>query len=213
MFDEKSTLAKKNYKAILGIPWIFRKLRRYVLGGFDFSPIYKALEIRQDDVVMDIGCGTGESIEHLSDFAEYHGFDIDERAINFFQRRKKSKMYLYNRTFEKEDMTRIKPDKVIMIGLLHHINEEEGKRLFDFLSRGGVERIVTLDTVYIPGWWTNNLLAFLDRGGYVRTTSEYRDLVRGMGFEIEREIWINTGLHLSCYYGMCLRPCVFIQDR
>jgi hypothetical protein len=50
-----------------------------------------------------------------------------------------------------------------------HLADAEAERLLGKLSRcDSVRRVVTLDIVYLPGRWFNNLLAFLDRGRHCR---------------------------------------------
>ena len=55
-----------------GLPWVFQRLRRWVLGGFSFAPAYHLLEVGNGDMVLDVGCGMGDAMQHLGDFQEYH---------------------------------------------------------------------------------------------------------------------------------------------
>jgi len=66
-------------------------------------------------------------------------------------------------------LARYRPTHVVMVGLLHQLADAEAERLLGKLNRcDSVRRVVTLDIVYLPGRWFNNLLAFLDRGRHCR---------------------------------------------
>jgi SAM-dependent methyltransferase len=193
---------------VFGMPWVFERLRRWTLGGFDFAPAYRYLDVRSNDVVLDIGCGTGDAMAHLAAFREYHGFDIDARAIDAFARRhSRPEIRLYARRSDPADVARIAPTKVVMVGVLHHMTDAEAKHLLRSL-RGvsTVQRIATVDTVFLPGHIINNALARLDRGRHVRTEEGYKALARAAGFTVERSFWIETGRRVARYYAMVLKP-------
>ncbi len=200
---------------VFGTPWVFERLRWWVLGGFDFGPAYRYLDVRPDDVVLDIGCGMGDAMAHLDAFSAYHGFDIDARAIAAFGRRHpRHDVNLYARSSEPEDLARISPTKVVMVGVLHHMNDSEVERLLRPLARiSSVQRIATVDTVFLPQYASNNVLARIERGRHVRTVEQYQALVRAAGLEVERSFWIETGRKVARYYGMILVPAAATMVR
>jgi hypothetical protein len=85
------------------------------------------------------------------------------------------------------DIASIRPTRVILCGLLHHLNDDECLDLLRMCARApSVKRIVTSDVVYLPRQKVSNLLAYFDRGKFVRRQEEYFELIREAGLEIIR---------------------------
>src|SRR3954470_15225895 len=80
---KSSPPAMSLYQRLLGIPFVYDRVRPFVVGGIDMSPLFRNLQARRDDVILDVGCGTGMALDYLDGFAAYHGFDTDEVAIGF----------------------------------------------------------------------------------------------------------------------------------
>lgn len=201
-------MIRRTMEWVLGTPWVFERLRRWVLGGFDFGPAYRYLDVGERDIVLDVGCGMGDAMKYLDAFSEYHGFDIDARAIDAFRRRcSKTNVHLYARRGEPQDIARIAPTKVVLVGVLHHMSDSDVATLLRPLAAvPALHRIATVDTVVIPRSATNNLLARFERGRYVRTVEQYQALARSADLDIQRSFWIDTGRHVARYYGMVLEP-------
>ena len=56
------------YQRVMGHPFVYETVRPFVVGGVDNSPVWRDLDVGPDDVVVDIGCGTGDGLKHLSAF-------------------------------------------------------------------------------------------------------------------------------------------------
>ena len=41
------------------------------------TAFYESLEAEASDVIVDVGCGTGDALRYLPSFKSYHGFDVD----------------------------------------------------------------------------------------------------------------------------------------
>jgi cyclopropane fatty-acyl-phospholipid synthase-like methyltransferase len=203
-------MIRRVYEWFLGIPWVFETLRPLALGGFDFSPAYTALSVTAADVVLDIGCGAGDALRYIPRFKAYHGFDTDSRAVALFRQRcPRGDVFLQERRCEAADMERIAPTKVVLIGLLHHVDDAEAAALLTTLSAlPSVQRVVTLDTVYLPRRPVNNLLARMDRGRFPRTVEQYHELARQGNFTVENAVWVRSGLRIATYFGMSLSRAV-----
>lgn len=168
------------YDRILGHPFVYHHVRPLVV-GIDYTPQYEALDAGDGDRILDIGCGGGDALRYLESFEAYHGFDTDEVAISFARRRpeaKKRNVHFETAMVSPTVLRDIRPTRVMMNGLLHHLDDEMA---VDLLSMCGatetVERIVTVDPVFLRGEPVNNILARLDRGQFVRRIEGYRDLV------------------------------------
>lgn len=176
------------YQRLLGHPFVYNHFRPFVVGGVDWSPLYKNLEAGPEDVVLDVGCGTGIAHEYLEGFAAYHGFDTDPVAIKFAREKTGAAHVHYEcRLVTAADIARIQPTRVILAGLLHHLSDQEGVDLLRMCaSATSVKRIATSDIVYLSGQVVSNLLAYFDRGKFVRHRDEYLELIRKAGLEIVR---------------------------
>lgn len=178
------------YDRILGHPFVYHHVRPLVV-GIDYTPQYEALDVRSDDRVLDIGCGGGDALRYLERFETYHGFDTDEVAISFARQRPEAArpnvhfatVLVSSTTFEE-----IRPTRVMMNGLLHHLDDADAIELLKMCAAtDAVQRVVTNDTVYLPGEPLNNIMARLDRGRFVRNIEGYRNLTSRAGLTIARE--------------------------
>jgi len=164
--------------------------------GIDYTPQYTALEASSDDRVLDIGCGGGDALRYLHEFEAYYGFDTDPVAIAFANQRPEAAFP--NVHFETAPVTpaafqRIRPTRVMMNGLLHHLEDEAAIDLLKMCAATNtVERIVTNDPVYLTGEPLSNVLARLDRGRFVRRISGYRDLASRAGLTIIDEETVRS---------------------
>lgn len=192
---------------LLGNYWLYNWIRPLVLGGFDFSRCYQWLEVGPEDVVVDIGCGFGQSLTQLGAFQAYHGFDIDARAIQHCRQKfdGDGRITLYQRNLTQQDLESIRPTKVLMMGLLHHLTPEQALQLLGWLSQlPGLRKSVTQDPVYLPGKWINNLIGRLDRGRFVQDQQGYERLVELAGLSIQQRIHCASGTGWAHYFCLGL---------
>ncbi|HYR90736.1 MAG TPA: class I SAM-dependent methyltransferase [Terriglobia bacterium] len=176
------------YQRILGHPVVFNRIRPLFVGGVDWTVLYKELDAGTDAVVLDVGCGTGIAHQYLRGFREYHGFDTDPIAIDRARKNTAGPNIDYQcRLLEEDDLRRIQPTKILLSGLLHHLPNAEVLELLRMCGEAPtVERIATADTVYIPREHVSNLLAFFDRGRYVRNTEGFLALAEEANLKVVR---------------------------
>jgi SAM-dependent methyltransferase len=186
---------RRVYDRIVGMPFVYDRMRPLVVGGIDMSPVYAMAETTADDVVLDVGCGTGDALRYLSVYQRYIGFDIDERAIGIARTRYAA---LPGVTFEARLMTELDVDEVaptvaVLMGLLHHLDDEAAVRLLRGLHQSGtVRRTVTQDIVFLEGQRLSNFYVRLDRGHNCRTPDAYRALARDAGWAIDSSATIRS---------------------
>lgn len=200
------------YQRILGIPFVYNKVRPAILGGLDMSPVYTRLQVQPTDTVLDVGCGTGVALEYLPQFARYVGFDTDEVALRYARERVKSEkrsVKFEGRILVAKDVEEWQPDVAVLAGLLHHLTDDECLTLFKDLKRSSkLRRVTTLDVSFFPGQYVNNFLTRMDRGKHPRHPEVYVELARQGGFRIEEGVKVPNypgGKRIS-YWVMSLAP-------
>lgn len=193
------------YQRFMGTPWVYDRLRPWLFGGWNFTPVYNWLEIEPHDVILDVGCGTGATMTHIRGFAHYHGFDIDPRALDAFKEKyPANNIHLYPKPVSPADVCAVRPTKVVLMGLLHHLSDAEVEELFSALARGdSIRRLITLDPERIHGDLINNVVIGLDRGKFVRTHEHYVRLVSKY-FPIRETARLTTGNKAAKFFAMCI---------
>jgi SAM-dependent methyltransferase len=138
------------------------------------------LRVKPGETLLDVGCGTCAILECLPTDIGYIGVDLSPEYIDSARRR-----YGDRGRFFCQDVGELDPSTwesanvALAVGLLHHLEDDEVRRLFESISRilapGG--RVVTIDPCYDPS--QNAAARFMisrDRGQNVRTGHGYSAL-------------------------------------
>jgi SAM-dependent methyltransferase len=139
------------------------------------------VDLRPVKRVFDIGCGPGHTVKYLPAGIDYVGFDTDERYIRYAKSRFGDKGRFLKRHFDASAAKEFgQPDLILMNGVLHHMDDTS------------VRAVVASAAAVLPGHGVffciepcfekgqNPISHFLlrhDRGQYVRTEPQYRELV------------------------------------
>jgi SAM-dependent methyltransferase len=183
-------LFSRIYQRLLGQPWVYERVRPLIIGGLDMRPAYENLEAGDDDVIVDVGCGTGDALNYLTRFRAYHGFDTDEAAIAYARERFGGRLnvHYYARRLDGAELARLQPTRVMLAGLLHHLDDDDAVALLTMCAEcPSVKRVATQDVVFLPGEWFSNLLARLDRGKHVRDVAGFRALAARAPLALEAD--------------------------
>lgn len=199
------------HQKILSMPFVYNHVRPWVLGGIDLSPLYRRLEVGPSDVVLDIGCGTGDALTYLSGFGRYVGADIDPVAIASATERHGNhpNVEFWCKLVSKADVAAVQPSVVVLAGLLHHLSDQDAIEVLQLACTApSVRRAVTLDIVYLDGreHLISNAFAALDRGRHCRRREQYRALVQRAGVELiaDELIWGDNKRKRARYFIMQL---------
>jgi SAM-dependent methyltransferase len=163
-----------------------------------------------DNVLLDIGCGTGELLRFLPAGIRYHGFDLSQRYIDAARLQYSSQ----NIFFDCMDIADYHPpadsrpaDIVLAIGVLHHLDDDIAVKLLrtahSQLRPGG--RFVSLDGTLIPDQSPiARKLVLQDRGQNIRTPEGYTDLAREIFGRIETHVRTDM---IYVPYTHCILEC------
>lgn len=166
------------------------------------------IQPRSGDIILDIGCGTGEIVPYLPDGVHYFGFDLSEPYIRAARQRHGERA-----RFECMDVVDFhehgvdQADLVIAIGLLHHLDDAQAEGLirtaWTKLKAGG--RLVTLDGTLTTG--QSALARFMilrDRGQNIRSPEAYEAIAARCFSKIHRTV---RGDLLHIPYTHCVLEC------
>ena len=141
--------------------------------------------------VLDIGCGPGYGIRYFKNPA-FYGYDVSESYIHWASAKYGDRATFTAREFTEAELAHVPPmDVVLLMGLLHHLDDHQSQQLMSLVYRalkpGGVA--VTLDGCYVAGqsgiakWFLDG-----DRGKFVRDEPGYLKLARPVFDRVESTI-------------------------
>jgi 2-polyprenyl-3-methyl-5-hydroxy-6-metoxy-1,4-benzoquinol methylase len=154
-----------------------------IMSGTSFrKKIIKKNIINTKIKVLDIGCGPAEILKYIPT-SIYYGYDVDKRSIsyakNYFS---KPQHHFYCKKFTEKEIKRLpKFDYVILFGILHHLQNEEIKKILNLCKKAMKKNAILLteDPIFVKN--QNPIARFLinkDRGLCVRKKKEYINLIK-----------------------------------
>jgi SAM-dependent methyltransferase len=136
-----------------------------------------ALAPRAGQRILDIGCGPAYYLGALPP-CEYHGFDTDRAQIASARERFGDKGTFYDQPYTEAHQQKLGLfDGVMLLGLLHHLDDREARSLLQLVTRSlrPGARVITLDTAYFEGQSRlARALAMRDRGKFVRPIDDFK---------------------------------------
>lgn len=187
-------------KRLLTIPRFYELFQR-LLGG-DNARKWLAGNVWKPgsrEVIVDIGCGSGNILESLPRDIEYFGIDISEEYIRSARRRFSARGNFFLGTahdfVSQHDSCFGSADLVLCNGLLHHLSDCEALEVLELAKQilKSEGRLVCLEATFLARqtrlsrWILNR-----DRGKHIRSEQEWKKLI-GRAFE-SYSTHILTGL-------------------
>lgn len=180
-------------QALLSFPFAFELFQKTIGDDSLKKKLIKEIIMpNSKSKILDMGCGTGSILDFLPENIEYVGYDSSQKYINAALRK-----YKKRGEFHCEEINNLVPsdrdrfDIVLAKGILHHIDDKESKKLFNIafssLKSGGC--LITIDGVYVNN--QSKIAKYIiskDRGQYIRTGEEYKNLAETYFSKIETYI-------------------------
>jgi SAM-dependent methyltransferase len=176
----------------------------------------EALAPRPGDRVLDVGCGPAYYLGELPP-CRYHGFDTDRDHIALARRRFGHRAEFHDEAYTERHREALAPfDRVLLMGLLHHLDDAACDGLLDLVARslapGG--RVVSLDTVLFPGQSAlSRRLAKNDQGDFVRYPEGFEAIARRHFRSVEGRRVGDTWRVPSAHYMMVLASPLRAEER
>jgi 2-polyprenyl-3-methyl-5-hydroxy-6-metoxy-1,4-benzoquinol methylase len=167
-------------EAIMGIPLVYQMFQDGIRKPT--SDVFVARDIiRGEDgmSILDVGCGVARIRKSLGN-VDYVGIDHNPRYISKAkQKHGDSGRFFVADVSDVSQLVHSKFDRVILIGVLHHLNDESSRDLVSqaslHLKPGG--HLVTYDPTFVPNQHPISfLVSRFDRGRFVRTPEAYLKL-------------------------------------
>jgi SAM-dependent methyltransferase len=136
----------------------------------------------------------------------YVGFDTAPRYIDYARKRWGDRAEFRCAVFTEEQLATLPPaDAVLMLGLLHHLSDQESRDLLALVARalapGG--RVISVDTCYEPSqgrisrWMSDN-----DRGEFVREPAGFTALAQAEFDDVAGELITDVTRIPSSFWMM-----------
>ena len=180
-------------RSILSAPFIYNLFGK-LLGEVNGSTIFVKESVRpkENDKVLDIGCGTSNILHYFPKYIEYTGFDANTQYIEAAQKRYSNRATFVCEQINTTNFTKYSQfDIVLAIGVLHHLDDREALQLFKIayaaLKNGG--RLITMDGVFVEN--QSSIARWIiskDRGQNVRTQAGYLELASQVFSNITTDI-------------------------
>ena len=167
-------------RSVLSHPRVYNALQSLLGGKAGRRVIVSYLDVKEKDRILDMGCGTAEILSSLPLGVDYTGFDPCLKYIDWAKSRHGSRgSFLHQsiQNFLAEEHKNIY-DKVIAIGLIHHLSDDEIHQLYltvcHVLKDGG--EFFSIDCCYTKNQsMISRFLIDLDRGENVRHLYQYKE--------------------------------------
>jgi SAM-dependent methyltransferase len=198
-------------RSILARPWIYRLTMR-LLRNEAVTRWFndEILALRAGQKLVDVGCGTADILDSLP-AVDYVGLDISEPYIAAARQTYGDRgIFLSGRIEDwRADPRTQHADVVLANGVLHHVDDDEAKRILQFASAVLNEngRFIFYEPCYVT--WQSRISKFfmaMDRGQNIRTEQAWKDLAATVFPNLSTNVVAGANrLGYVCIIGQCYK--------
>jgi SAM-dependent methyltransferase len=200
-----SQKTKKIY-SLLSNTHVYSLVQKIMSGTSFREKIVKTYIKKKNVKVLDIGCGPAEILNCLPQ-VDYFGYDISPIYINYAKKKYKNRGKFFCKKFTNKEVKKLpKFDHILLLGILHHLNDLEVKRLMQLLKkvlkRNG--NIITEDPIFVQK--QNSVAEFIikmDRGDNVRRKNGYTELVEKYFNKVKSKIYHQKFIPYTWFVMSC----------
>jgi len=143
------------------------------------------------DAMLDVACGTGQYAALAT--GRYLGVDLNCEYIRYASSSYKNEMCEFRCVDVRELPKNEQFNQVLMVGILHHLNDGDAKGLLEVLRELATDQIFLLEPVadqtnFIGAWFRDN-----DRGQYMRSQQHFSSMLIDAGLNIKEERTLYLG--------------------
>ena len=191
---------KKVIQILLKNPYIFKiqqKMNDYSVVANEFKDYLNSKNKR----ILEVGCSTGNVAREIIDMDNnsYYGVDISKEYIDIASK-SSPKGNFFQMDARKLDFDNEFFDIVMLSSVLHHVDNNVGKNCFKEIHRvlknDGV--VIISEPIVNHKSLLSIILCKLDRGHFIRTTEEYKNLFNN--FIIKTANHFKFGGHYFCSF-------------
>ena len=185
----------------------FYSLFQKIMSGTSFrKKIVKKFIYKKGLKVLDVGCGPAEILDSLPKI-EYFGYDINPAYINFAKKKYKKKGNFFCKEFTNKELKKLpKFDYVLLLGILHHLSDDQIKKLMTIIKKILKKKgnIIIEDPIFVKN--QNPIAKFIikmDRGGNVKDKEGYLNLIKKYFKKVESKIYHQKFIPYTWFVMKC----------
>ena len=198
----------KGIYSLLSNTFFYSLIQRIMSATSFREKIVKKYITKNNVNVLDIGCGPGKILESLPK-VKYFGYDINPIYINDAKKKYKGLGNFFCKKFTNKELKKLpKFDHVLLLGILHHLNDAEVNALMLLLKKTLKKKgnIITLDGIFSKEQNPiAKLLIKMDRGENVRTKDGYLRLIENHFKKINSKVYHQKFIPYTWFVTNCTR--------
>lgn len=162
--------------SIVALPFVYDAVQW--LTGIDISRGHLQPYIAQtaDQIVLDVGAGTGLYLSSFPTTAKYLWLDNDPQKLQGFQTRSSKRFPAILGDGTQIGLLDKSVDYVTCIAVAHHLTDEQLGRLVDEMGRVARKKLIFLDPLDTDAW-QSTLMWKYDRGSHPRTAQVLKSMI------------------------------------